>query len=168
MLMRNEQVVTVRRADYRPPVFLLDRVVLEFDLDPVLTHVTATLAVRRNPAFAGDTGPLRLNGEDLELVSVELDGRALPGAGYELRDDGLTIPAPSDTFDVKIVNRIRPSTNTELMGVFVSNGNFFSQCEAEGFRRITFYPDRPDVMTPFRVVLRADQAKYPALLSNGN
>ena len=168
MPMRNEQVVTVRRTDYRPPAFLLDRVALEFDLDPALTHVSATLAMRRNPAHPSSGGPLVLDGEDLELVSVELDGHALPGAGYELRDDGLTIPAPADRFTVKIVNRIRPAANTELMGLFVSNRNFFSQCEAEGFRRITFFPDRPDVMAPYRVVLRADKARFPVLLSNGN
>ncbi|MGZ8255367.1 MAG: aminopeptidase N, partial [Burkholderiaceae bacterium] len=166
--MRNEQVVTVRRTDYRPPAFLLDRVALEFDLDPVLTHVASTLVVHRNLARLANTEPLVLDGEDLELVSVELDGRVLPSAGYELRDFSLTIPAPSDRFTVKIVNRIRPADNTELMGLFVSNGNFFSQCEAEGFRRITYFPDRPDVMAPYRVVLRAEQAKYAALLSNGN
>jgi aminopeptidase N len=168
MPMRNEQVVTVRRTDYRPPAFLLDRVALEFDLDPALTHVTATLVVHRNPARLANTEPLVLDGEDLELVSVELDGRVLPSAAYELRDVSLTIPAPADRFTVKIVNRIRPADNTELMGLFVSNGNFFSQCEAEGFRRITYFPDRPDVMAPYRVVLRAERAKYPALLSNGN
>jgi aminopeptidase N len=168
MPMRHEQVVTVRRTDYRPPAFLLDRVDLEFDLDPVLTHVTATLTVRRNPASTDDGGPLTLDGEDLELVSVELDGNALPAAGYELTETGLTIPTRSDRFTVKVVNRIRPATNTELMGVFLSNGNLFSQCEAQGFRRITYFPDRPDVMAPYRVALRADQERFPVLLSNGN
>jgi len=168
MPMRNEKVVTVRRTDYRPPAFLLDQVALEFDLDATLTHVTAILTVHRNPLRPGNADPLVLDGEDLELVSVELNGRALPTAGYELRDDSLTLPAPDDRFTVKIVNRIRPSTNTELMGLFVSNGNFFSQCEAEGFRRITFFPDRPDVMAPYRVVLRADKGRFPVLLSNGN
>jgi aminopeptidase N len=166
--MRNEQVVTVRRADYRAPRFLLDQVQLEFDLDPLTTHVTTTLAVRRNPQVAGPAGPLQLDGEDLDLVSVELDGRALPAAGYELRADGLTIPAPSEHFNVKFVNRISPASNTELMGLFVSNGNFFTQCEAEGFRRISFFPDRPDVMARFRVIIRADRARYPVLLANGN
>ena len=168
MPMRNEQVVTVRRTDYRPPAFLLDRVALEFDLDAALTHVTATLVVHRNPMRLVNTDPLVLDGEDLELVSVEVNGRVLPAGGYELREDSLTIPAPDDRFTVKIVNRIRPTANTELMGVFVSNGNFFSQCEAEGFRRITFFPDRPDVMAPYRVTLRADRERYPVLLSNGN
>ena len=168
MPMRNDQVVTVRRTDYRPPAFLLDRVVLEFDLDPASTRVASTLAVRRNHALPGNTGPLVLDGEDLELEAVEVDGTALARSGYELIDGALRIPAPSDRFTVRTVNRIRPEANTELMGLFVSNGNFFSQCEAEGFRRITFFPDRPDVMAPYRVTVRADEGRYPVLLSNGN
>jgi aminopeptidase N len=167
MPMRHEQVVTVRRTDYRPPPFLLDQVVLEFDLDPQLTQVTATLGVCRNPAVPGN-GPLVLDGEDLELVSVELDGRVLSAADYELTQDALVIAAPGDRSTVRIVNHIRPAANTELMGLFVSNGNFFSQCEAEGFRRITFFPDRPDVMARYRVQLHAERERYPVLLSNGN
>jgi aminopeptidase N len=168
MPMRNEQVVTVRRTDYRPPAFLVDRVALEFDLDPGSTRVTSTLTVRRNPARPGAGDPLVLDGEDLDLVSVELDGRLLSSADYEWHGEGLTIRAPSDRCTIRTVSVIRPDANTELMGLFVSNGNFFSQCEAEGFRRITFFPDRPDVMAPYRVTLRADQARYPVLLSNGN
>jgi aminopeptidase N len=168
MPMRNDQVVTVRRTDYRPPAFLLDRVVLEFDLDPASTRVVSTLAVRRNGALPGNAGPLVLDGEDLELEAVEVDGTALARSGYELIDGALRIPAPSDRFTVRTASRIRPEANTELMGLFVSNGNFFSQCEAEGFRRITFFPDRPDVMAPYRVTVRADQGRYPVLLSNGN
>jgi aminopeptidase N len=168
MPMRNDQVVTVRRTDYRPPAFLLDRVVLEFDLDPASTRVASTLTVRRNDALPGNAGPLVLDGEDLELETVEVDGTALPRSGYELIDGALRIPAPSDRFTVRTVSRIRPESNTGLMGLFVSNGNFFSQCEAEGFRRITFFPDRPDVMAPYRVTVRADEDRYPVLLSNGN
>jgi aminopeptidase N len=167
MLMRNDHPVTFRRSDYRPSAHLIERVELEFDLDPASTYVTTTLAVRRNPQVAGQ-GPLRLDGQDLDLVSVELGGRALPAAGYELRADGLLIPAPADRFTVKIVNRIFPAANTALMGLFVSNGSLFTQCEAEGFRRITFFPDRPDVMARFRVVIRADRDRFPVLLSNGN
>jgi aminopeptidase N len=168
MPMRNDEVVTVRRTDYRPPAFLLDRVALEFDLDPAATRVAATLAVRRNPALPGNTGPLVLDGEDLELESLAIDGAVLPAASFQWSGASLTVAAPSDAFKVQVVNRIRPEANTELMGLFVSNGNFFSQCEAEGFRRITFFPDRPDVMAPYRVTLRADAARYPVLLSNGN
>jgi len=163
--MRNDQAVTVRRADYRPPDFLLERVALEFDLDPALTYVSATLDVRRNPVVGG-AAPLRLDGEDLELALIAIDGHALPASAYQLREDGLTLRTQSNRFQLKTVVRIKPSQNTELMGLFVSNGNFFSQCEAEGFRRITFFPDRPDVMTTYRVTLRADKSRYPVLLAN--
>jgi aminopeptidase N len=167
--MRNDQAVTVRRADYRPPDFLLDHVALEFDLDPALTYVTATLDVRRNPVVGG-AAPLRLDGEDLDLALIAIDGHALPASAYQVRDDGLTLRlrTPSNQFQLKTVVRIKPSQNTELMGLFVSNGSFFTQCEAEGFRRITFFPDRPDVMTTYRVTIRADKSRYPVLLANGN
>ena len=167
--MRNDQAVTVRRADYRPPDFLLDHVALEFDLDPALTYVTATLDVRRNPVVGG-AAPLRLDGEDLDLALIAIDGHALPVSAYQVRDDGLTLRlrTPSNRFQLKTIVRIKPSQNTELMGLFVSNGSFFSQCEAEGFRRITFFPDRPDVMTTYRVTIRADKSRYPVLLANGN
>jgi aminopeptidase N len=167
-LMRNDQVVTVRRTDYRPPPFLVERVVLEFDLDSALTHVTTQLDVRRNPAAAGAATHLTLDGEDLELISVELDGRAVPAAGYQLSNDALSILAPSEQFSLRLVNRVHPSANTELMGLFMSNGSLYTQCEAEGFRRITYFTDRPDVMARYRVVLRADSARFPVLLSNGN
>ena len=167
--MRNDQAVTVRRADYRPPDFLLNHVALEFDLDPTLTYVTATLDVRRNPVVGG-AAPLRLDGEDLDLALIAIDGHALPASAYQVRDDGLTLRlrTPSNRFQLKTIVRIKPSQNTELMGLFVSNGSFFSQCEAEGFRRITFFPDRPDVMTTYRVTIRADKSRYPVLLANGN
>jgi aminopeptidase N len=167
--MRNDQAVTVRRADYRPPDFLLDHVALEFDLDPALTYVTATLDIRRNPVVGG-AAPLRLDGEDLDLALIAIDGHALPVSAYQVRDDGLTLRlrTPSNRFQLKTIVRIKPSQNTELMGLFVSNGSFFSQCEAEGFRRITFFPDRPDVMTTYRVTIRADKSRYPVLLANGN
>ena len=167
--MRNDQAVTVRRADYRPPDFLLDHAALEFDLDPALTYVTATLDVRRNPVVGG-AAPLRLDGEDLDLALIAIDGHALPASAYQVRDDGLTLRlrTPSNRFQLKTIVRIKPLQNTELMGLFVSNGSFFSQCEAEGFRRITFFPDRPDVMTTYRVTIRADKSRYPVLLANGN
>lgn len=170
MAMRDDQALIVRRGDYRVPAHLLERVDLAFDLDPTRTTVTSTLAVRANPeCHASDaTGMLWLDGEELELVSIALDGRALGVAEFELRDGGLAIPMPAASATLKIVNRISPAANTELMGLYVSNGNFFTQCEAEGFRRITFFPDRPDVMTRFRVTLRASRASAPVLLANGN
>ena len=107
--MRNDQTVTVRRADYRPPDFLLDHVALEFDLDPALTYVTATLDVRRNPVVGG-AAPLRLDGEDLDLALIAIDGHALPASAYQVRDDGLTLRlrTPSNRFQLKTVVRIKP------------------------------------------------------------
>ncbi|NUN14952.1 MAG: aminopeptidase N, partial [Myxococcales bacterium] len=164
--MRNDQVVTVRRADYKPPPYLVDRIELEFDLDPELTQVVASMAVRRNPVGPG--GTLLLDGQDLELQSIELDGRTVGADRYTLDAGRIALQPPRDAFALRIRNRIRPAANTELMGLFVSHGSFFTQCEAEGFRRITFFPDRPDVMATYTVTLRAEKARYPVLLSNGN
>jgi aminopeptidase N len=167
MPMRNDQPVTFRRGDYQPSEYRIDRVQLEFDLDAERTLVTSTFDVRREPA--GETRQLlRLDGEDLELVSVALDGHTLDPAAYELRDGGLTIHRPPDAFTLRVANYIRPGANTELMGLFISNGSFFTQCEAEGFRRITYFLDRPDVMARYRVTLRAGKSAYPVLLANGN
>lgn len=165
--MRHAQTVTIKRADYRPPDFLLDHVSLEFDLDPALTYVTTTMEVRRNSATSGATS-LHLDGEGLDLAVIAVNGHALSVGGYQLQDGVLTLRPPGDSFQLKTVVRIKPNQNTELMGLFTSNGNFFTQCEAEGFRRIAFFPDRPDVMTTYRVTLRADKARYPVLLANGN
>ena len=164
--MRNEKVVTVRREDYRPPAFLVDRIELTFDLDPVATMVEARLDVRRNPAVEG--GPLVLDGENLQLHGLELDDRPL--TGFDLSDGRLSIPlAPAVAqARLRIRNSIAPDKNTELMGLFLSHGSLFTQCEAEGFRRITFFIDRPDVMATYAVTLRADKARFPVLLANGN
>ncbi|MCA3211586.1 MAG: aminopeptidase N [Burkholderiales bacterium] len=164
--MNNDQVVTVNRADYLPPPFLVERVELDFDLDPVRTLVTATLQVRRNALGPG--GPLVLDGEDLELLGLECDGHALPATAYMLTDEHLTVTPPADRFTLRVRNAIRPAANSELLGLFASQANLFTQCEAEGFRRITFFPDRPDVMAVYSVTLRAEPQAYPALLSNGN
>ncbi|HUL68214.1 MAG TPA: aminopeptidase N [Burkholderiaceae bacterium] len=164
--MRNEKVVTVRREDYRPPAFLVDKIELTFDLDPVSTTVEARLDVRRNPAVEG--GPLVLDGENLQLLGVEVDDRAL--ATFDLADGRLTIPlSPAAArAHVRVRNTIAPDRNTELMGLFLSHGSLFTQCEAEGFRRITFFLDRPDVMATYAVTLRADKERFPVLLANGN
>jgi aminopeptidase N len=164
--MRNDHVVTVRRADYLPPAFRVERIELEFDLDAARTLVTATLRLRRNPAGPG--GPLALDGEDLELLGLECNGQVLPASAYELQDERLVVTPPAEAFTLRIKNAIRPQANSELMGLFVSQGNLFTQCEAEGFRRITYFPDRPDVMAVYAVTLRADPQTYPVLLSNGN
>jgi len=137
------------------------------DLDADCTEVCTTLRMLRNRSAAG--AALLLNGDGLELVSIELDGRALDPGQYEERAGNLVVTARlPERFVLRVRNRIRPSANTALMGLFVSNGNLFSQCEAEGFRRITYFPDRPDVMSSFGVELRASKAAFPVLLSNGN
>ena len=157
---------TVRIEDYRPPAYLVDRVALEFDLAVPETRVRAELTVRRNPDGPG--GPLVLDGDSVELVSLAIDGRPVPAAGYVLDGDHLTVPEVPETFTAVIETRIRPGENTQLMGLYTSSGSFCTQCEAEGFRRITFFPDRPDVMATYRVTLRADKQACPVLLSNGN
>ena len=155
---------SIRRCDYTAPAFLVDRIELDFDLDPASTLVVAASQVRRNgPGSAA----LELDGDSLELVSVEIDGTTLRADEYLLDTTQLRIPAVPDSFMLRVITRLRPASNTSLMGLYVSNGNFFTQCEAQGFRRITFFPDRPDVMARYCVTLRADR-EHPVLLSNGN
>jgi aminopeptidase N len=159
----------VRREDYRPPAFLIDTVDLHFDLDPSATTVRSRLAVRRNPAHGDPAAPLRLDGEALTLVALRLDGAILSRGAYRIEPGGaLVVPAVPDRFTLDVENRVAPDANTEFSGLYVSGGNFFTQCEAEGFRRITWFPDRPDVMARFTVTLEADRARCPVLLSNGN
>ncbi len=164
--MRNDKVVTTRRADYLPPAFLVERIDLEFDLDATRTIVTAILRLKRNAHGPG--GALVLDGEDLELLGVECNGRTLASGAYEPHDDRLVLQPPAEAFTLRIHNSINPQANSELMGLFMSHGNLFTQCEAEGFRRITYFPDRPDVMSVYTVTLRADPQAFPVLLSNGN
>ena len=158
----------IQRLDYTPPAFLIDRVDLTFELDETATKVTSRLVIQRNPALANNTHPLILSGEDLTLESVKLDGMLLNHARFELAPDSLTIPGIDQNAILEIVTRLNPASNTRLMGLYQSNGNLFTQCEAEGFRRITYYLDRPDVMARFTTTLIADKTKYPVLLSNGN
>jgi aminopeptidase N len=164
--MRNDDVVTVRRADYLPPAWQIDTIALEFDLSPERTLVTATSVVSRRGA--GSAGPLTLDGEDLELLGVEIDGKPLAADAYAVHPDRLVLTPRSDRFTLKIRNAIAPQANSELMGLYVSHGNFFTQCEAEGFRRITYFTDRPDVMATYTVTLRAERQRFPVLLANGN
>jgi len=157
-----------RLAEYRPPEFLVDTVDLEFDLDPADTRVAAHLALRRDPEAPADA-PLRLDGDELELVSLALDGRPLAPGDYRLDPDGaLVIPQVPDAFALDVVTRIVPERNTALSGLYISGGNFCTQCEPEGFRRITYFLDRPDVMARYTVTMRADKVRFPVLLSNGN
>ncbi|MDD2877664.1 MAG: aminopeptidase N [Acidiphilium sp.] len=157
-----------RLADYRPPAFLIDTVDLIFDLDPLATRVRATLSVRRNPAHGDATAPLVLDGEDLTLTAIAIDGGDLTQADYTLTPHHLTITDVPDDFTLDTEVTIAPAQNTELSGLYVSGGDLFTQCEAEGFRRITFFPDRPDVMARYSATLVADELRFPVLLSNGN
>ena len=158
---------TIRLKDYRPPDFLVESVDLAFDLGDPVTQVEATLKFRRNPD--GEPGaPLRLDGNSVQLDSIALDGAPLDTNRYVLDDRRLTVADVPDAFTATIATSIRPAENTQLSGLYTSGGAFCTQCEAEGFRRIAFFPDRPDVMAAFRVTIRAERAACPILLSNGN
>ncbi len=158
-------VERVYLRDYRPPDFLVPFVRLDFDLSPDATRVRSALSVSRN---SGDTQPLCLDGEDLELLAVRIDGKSLSQDCYTLTSHSLTIHDVPDKFDLEIENRINPRTNTKLEGLYLSGGNFCTQCEPEGFRRITYFLDRPDVLSDYTVTIRAPQKSCPVLLSNGN
>ncbi|MGS1016719.1 aminopeptidase N [Allosphingosinicella humi] len=153
--------VTIRREDYSPPAWLVPEIALDFDLAADRTTVTATLKVERN----GPPVPLRLDGEDLKLVSVKVDGKP---ADHALENDALVIPIAGRSATVETVVEIAPAANSQLMGLYESGGILCTQCEAEGFRRITFFPDRPDVLSRYRVRMTADKAAYPVLLANGD
>lgn len=164
--MRTDTPQTIYRKDYTPPSYLVDTVELGFDLDPARTIVANRLTLRRNPAAQGRA--IELHGEDIELVALRLNGKTLGQDDYKLANNLLSIFEAPDDVVLEIESLCVPEQNTTLSGLYVSNGNFFTQCEAEGFRRITFFPDRPDVMSKYTVMLRADKARFPVLLSNGN
>ena len=170
MLPRGARTKAKRRVDYRPPAWLADQIALEFDLDPAKTEVTATYAFRRNPAaFEGDRrAPLVLDGEQQENLRVSLDGRPLARERLVLDTASMTIPDAPERGTLTIRTDIAPARNVALEGLYVSSGVFCTQCEPEGFRRITYFLDRPDVLARYRVTLRADALRYPQLLSNGN
>ncbi|HJU98958.1 MAG TPA: aminopeptidase N, partial [Burkholderiaceae bacterium] len=157
---------TIFRKDYTVPAYLVDTVELGFDLDPDRTIVANRITMHRNPASKGRD--IVLHGEDIDLVQVRLNGKLLAASQYRLTSTALTIPKAPAEVVLEIETLCAPVKNTSLSGLYVSNGNFFTQCEAEGFRRITYFPDRPDVMAKYTVMLRADKARYPVLLSNGN
>jgi aminopeptidase N len=158
----------VRLAEYTPPAFLVDTVDLTFALDGAATKVTSRLSVRRNPASADRDAPLHLDGEDVTLLGVTLDGEALGANQYRLDAKALIIPDLPDAFALEITTRVNPKDNTQFSGLYLSDGSYFTQCEAEGFRRITFFPDRPDVMSRYTTTIVADRAACPVMLSNGN
>jgi aminopeptidase N len=159
---------TVYLADYKVPPFLVDYVNLHFNLGATHTSVKTLMAFRRNPACHKQDAQLFLHGVDLSLQTLKMDGYDLPEHAFCVDDKGLLITHPADTFMLEVTVFIRPQDNTVLEGLYRSGGMFCTQCEAEGFRRITFFPDRPDVMTTFTTTIVADKRSYPILLSNGN
>ncbi|MBS1208079.1 MAG: aminopeptidase [Proteobacteria bacterium] len=157
---------TIYLKDYTPPAYFVDTTSLDIDIRTGFTRITASLALRHNPAAYG--GPLILNGEDLILESLKLDGCLLHEEDYTYVNDTLTITNVPTAFQLETVVRIEPDKNTQLSGLYRSKDGYFTQCEAQGFRRITFYPDRPDVMATFTCTLHADKTAFPILLANGN
>jgi aminopeptidase N len=165
-MLREGQTALVRRADYQAPAWWIDTVDLAFDLEPARTRVLNRMTIRRNPDVAAQ--PLRLDGEDLNLARVLVNGQ---GTSFKMDAGQLVLenlPEGTASIELEIFTTCAPARNTKLMGLYVSNESFFTQCEAEGFRRITYFLDRPDVMSSYSVTLRADRTQYPVLLSNGN
>ncbi|HWY61002.1 MAG TPA: aminopeptidase N, partial [Rhizomicrobium sp.] len=162
--MRTEDPRAIHLADYRAPDFHIETVKLDFALDPNATRVSARLELARKTPDA----PLVLHGEELKLVSIALDGRTLSPSDYQVDGKCLTIPRVPDRFVLETVCEIAPAANTALEGLYQSNGMFCTQCEPEGFRRITWFLDRPDNLSIFTVRIEADKRQYPVLLSNGN
>ena len=168
--MKNPENVVIRRGNYRAPGFLMDTVELQFDLDPLLTRVTSTLTLRKN--LADDAAEsLVLFGDGLTLESISLNEQALAAGDYVKAADRITLSAAvvgTSPAKLTVITTFNPSANLALEGLYVTNGTFCTQCEAEGFRRITYFPDRPDVLSVYQVTMRANKADFPVLLSNGN
>ncbi len=162
--MREGTSPLIRRENYAPPAYWIKTVDLTFDLDLAKTLVTSRMQVERNTTT--EIQPLRLHGEDLNLLRIQVNGESV---SFRHEDGMLVIDSlPEGAFTLEIRNTCAPEKNTQLSGLYTSNGGFFTQCEAEGFRRITYFLDRPDVMAIYTVTLRASKAAYPVLLSNGN
>jgi len=165
--MTETQHKTLYLKDYQAPEFFIDNVYLSFDLEETHTLVYAELHIKRN-SKTDEKASLFLNGEDLTLQKVFLNDKELKPEEYQLDTLGLTIPDVPDSFILKTTVKIHPDTNKELSGLYISNHNYCTQCESQGFRRITYFIDRPDVMARYKVSVTANKAKYPILLSNGN
>ncbi|WP_122859973.1 aminopeptidase N [Pseudomonas viridiflava] len=166
--MRTEQPTMIYLKDYQAPEYLIDETNLTFELFDDHSLVHAQLVMRRNPARGAGLPPLVLDGQHLELLSVNLDDVELTAVDYQLTEDHLTLHPKAERFTVDSTVRIHPETNTALEGLYKSSGMFCTQCEAEGFRKITYYLDRPDVMSKFTTTVSAEKHSFPILLSNGN
>ena len=161
----SNQVQRTYLVDYQPPPFRVPDINLEFLLHPTETLVKSKMTVIRAPE--SDGGPFLLNGKKLTLKSIEIDGENLDESDYSLNESGLTVHDPPDSFVLSISNTINPSQNKELSGLYISRDMLCTQCEAEGFRNITYFPDRPDILSRYTVYIAASRADYPVLLSNG-
>lgn len=165
--MRTDTAQPVRLKDYRPPDWLVETVALDISLHPTQTKVRSMLSLKPNPEAAA--APLVLDGDGLTLTSLKLDGITLSAENYVAAPDSLTIPqVPNRPFMLEIETLVDPTANTQLSGLYQSSGTFCTQCEAEGFRRITYFPDRPDVMSVYTTRIEASKTETPVLLSNGN
>ncbi|MGI9524977.1 MAG: aminopeptidase N [Hyphomicrobiaceae bacterium] len=159
----------IRLKDYEPPAFLIDHVDLNFNLHPTATTVTSRLKIRHNPDAATSSGSLKLDGEHLDLKAIKLNGKTLSADLYSKTDSALSIhDVPTDAFRLEITTLINPDENTALQGLYRSRGIYCTQCEAEGFRRITYFLDRPDVLATYTTRIEADRTEATTLLSNGN
>ena len=166
--MRTETPPLIRLEEYRPSDYLIDRVELDIRLDPHATRIDATLVLRPNPAGAAGAR-LNLDGDDLQLISITLDGAPLASDTYTVSPAGLSLlDPPQRPFLLRIVTEIDPTANTKLMGLYRSSGVYCTQCEADGFRRITYFLDRPDVMAVYTTRIEAERDAAPVLLGNGN
>jgi aminopeptidase N len=163
--MREAASRAIHLKDYAPPPYLIERIVLDIDIRADDALSKATLSVRRNPASPAKDAPLVLDGEELELLSVSLDGKEKP---FEVTPDTLTLRGVPESFTLETVSRLVPQKNTALEGLYAAKSGFVTQCEAQGFRRITWFVDRPDNLARFTTTVHADKKKYPVLLSNGN
>jgi aminopeptidase N len=165
-MLRDAMPIVTRRERYAAPAFWIDRIHLEFDLHPTHTRVRSTLAFRKNSDVLETT--FTLLGEKQKLLSLALDATTLATNRYTLNETSLAIADAPIAGELVIESEIDPERNLALEGLYLTSGVFCTQCEAEGFRRITYFPDRPDVLSEYTVTIRADKAKYPVLLSNGN
>lgn len=165
--MRTETGKTIHLKDYTPPDWLVETVDLDFSLHPTATRVRATLLLTPNPKKPA--APLVLDGDGLTLKSIKIDGATVPPDSYIATPDRLTVPQPPQRqFRLEIETAVDPTANTQLSGLYRSSGTYCTQCEAEGFRRITYFTDRPDVMAIYTTRIEADKAEAPILLANGN
>ena len=165
--MKNAQAKTIYLDDYTVPTYQVESFDLVFDLGEDSTVVSALAVYQYDPKSNAER-VLALQGEALELEEIRLNGEDLAPSAYQLDDKGLTLRNTPDKFTLEVVTRIYPQQNTSLEGLYQSSGNFCTQCEAQGFRKITYFYDRPDVMTLFSTLIRGDKEKYPVMLSNGN